>query len=105
LYERCGRLTAKNGGFRPGQSMGNTTCGGFTGGWRHEEIDAQTYVDWGVRWFMHDTCWDFGWSDGDDQHASGIPQWAEYLELIVDGGRRARSHCRFAPALIRFTPD
>jgi alpha-galactosidase len=32
-------------------SMGNTTCGGFTGGWRHEEIDAATYVDWGVRWY------------------------------------------------------
>ena len=62
-------------------SMGNTTCGGFTGGWRHEEIDAATYVDWGVRWFMHDTCWDFG--------EPGKP-WADYLELIVDGGRRMR---------------
>ena len=71
-------------------SMGNTTCAGFAGGWRHEELDAQTYVDWGVRWFMHDTCWDFGWTDGDSHHASGISQWADYLELIVDGGRRMR---------------
>ena len=39
--------------------MGNRTCGGFAGGWRHEELDAATYVDWGVKYFMHDTCWDF----------------------------------------------
>lgn len=62
-------------------SMGNTTCGGFAGGWRHETIDAQTYVDWGVKWFMHDTCWD--WEE------SSRP-WSDYLELIVDGGRRMR---------------
>ena len=30
-------------------SMGNTTCGGFAGGWRHEELDAATYVDWPVQ--------------------------------------------------------
>ena len=62
-------------------SMGNRTCGGFAGGWRHEDLDAATYVDWGVKWFMHDTCWDFA--------EPGRP-WADYLELIVDGGRRMR---------------
>ena len=34
---------------------------------------------------MHDTCWDFG-----HPTAAGGRQWADYLELIIDGGRRMR---------------
>lgn len=31
---------------------GNWTCGGYAGSLGHEEIDAQTWASWGVRWCL-----------------------------------------------------
>jgi alpha-galactosidase len=37
-------------------SPGPSTCGGFTGSYRHEEQDAQTYAAWGVDFLKYDWC-------------------------------------------------
>ncbi len=37
-------------------SPGPLTCAGFTGAFGHEEIDAQTFADWGYDFLKHDWC-------------------------------------------------
>lgn len=37
-------------------SPGPTTCGGHTGSYQHERIDAQTYARWGVDYLKYDWC-------------------------------------------------
>uniref|UniRef100_A0A914CM50 Alpha-galactosidase n=1 Tax=Acrobeloides nanus TaxID=290746 RepID=A0A914CM50_9BILA len=36
--------------------VGLTTCQGYPGGFGNEEIDAQTYADWGVDYLKYDGC-------------------------------------------------
>lgn len=37
-------------------SPGPTTCGGCTGSWMHELVDARTYADWGFDFLKYDWC-------------------------------------------------
>ena len=37
-------------------SPGPTTCGGCLGSWRHEELDAKQYADWGFDYLKYDWC-------------------------------------------------
>jgi len=37
-------------------SPGPLTCGGFTGSWRNEVKDAETYASWGVDYLKYDWC-------------------------------------------------
>lgn len=37
-------------------SNGSLTCAGYPGSYNHEEIDAQTYADWGVDYLKYDAC-------------------------------------------------
>lgn len=37
-------------------SPGPTTCGGFTGSYGHEEIDAKTWAAWGIDYLKYDWC-------------------------------------------------
>jgi alpha-galactosidase len=45
-------------GFKFGiySSPGPTTCGGFTGSYGHEEIDAKTWAAWGIDYLKYDWC-------------------------------------------------
>ena len=45
-------------GLRMGiySSPGPRTCGGFLGSWQHEDLDAQTYGDWGIDYLKYDWC-------------------------------------------------
>jgi hypothetical protein len=38
------------------EDVGNVTCLGYPGSWQHEEIDAQTFADWGVDFLKYDGC-------------------------------------------------
>ena len=37
-------------------SPGPTTCGGCTGSWQHEKLDATTYAEWGFDYLKYDLC-------------------------------------------------
>jgi alpha-galactosidase len=37
-------------------SPGPTTCGGYTGSYGHEEIDAKTWAAWGIDYLKYDWC-------------------------------------------------
>ena len=37
-------------------SVSAVTCGGYTGSLHHEDIDAQSFVEWGFDFVKHDTC-------------------------------------------------
>jgi alpha-galactosidase len=37
-------------------SPGPTTCGGYTGSYGHEEIDAKTWAKWGIDYLKYDWC-------------------------------------------------
>ncbi|CAG8797673.1 7020_t:CDS:10, partial [Dentiscutata erythropus] len=39
---------------------GNETCGGLPGSLDHEEIDAKTFVEWGVDYLKYDNCFSQG---------------------------------------------
>ena len=41
---------------------GNYTCGGYVGSIGHEEVDAQTFADWGVDFLKYDNCYNAGQS-------------------------------------------
>jgi hypothetical protein len=38
------------------EDVGPTTCAGYPGSWQHEEIDAQTFADWGTDYLKYDGC-------------------------------------------------
>jgi alpha-galactosidase len=46
-------------GFKFGiyTSAGTFTCAGFPGSLGHEEVDAQSFADWGVDYLKYDNCW------------------------------------------------
>ena len=48
-------------------SPGPTTCGGYTGSYKHEAQDAKTYAEWGVDYLKYDWC-----SFGDVPHPDGL---------------------------------
>ena len=38
------------------EDIGTETCAGYPGSWQHEEIDAQTFADWGVDFLKYYGC-------------------------------------------------
>lgn len=41
-------------------SAGSKTCAGYPGSYGHEEIDANTYAEWGIDYLKYDACGDTG---------------------------------------------
>jgi alpha-galactosidase len=41
-------------------SAGTKTCAGFPGSLHHEQVDAQTFADWGVDYLKYDNCYSWG---------------------------------------------
>lgn len=39
---------------------GSMTCAGYAGSLGYEEIDAQTFADWGVDYLKYDNCFNEG---------------------------------------------
>lgn len=37
--------------------IGNITGNGYPGSWDHEDVDAQTFANWGVDYLKYDGCW------------------------------------------------
>ncbi len=37
-------------------SPGPKTCAGYTGSWKHEEVDAMTWAEWGIDYLKYDWC-------------------------------------------------
>ena len=37
--------------------VGTKTCAGYPGGYGNEEVDAQTYADWGIDYLKYDGCY------------------------------------------------
>lgn len=58
-------------------SPGPTTCGGYTGSWRHEDLDAQTWADWGIDYVKYDWC-----SYGDVATGDGLPRLRKPYEVM-----------------------
>lgn len=38
------------------EDVGTKTCAGYPGSWGNEDIDAQTFSDWGVDYLKYDGC-------------------------------------------------
>ena len=57
-------------------AVSHWTCGGYTGSLGHEDIDAQSFVDWGFDFVKHDTCGGYNGEPGDEcgvgNDASGV---------------------------------
>ena len=52
-------------------SVSAVTCGGFAGSLHHEELDSQTFVEWGFDFIKHDSCGqDYSVHDGGLQNAT-----------------------------------
>lgn len=51
-------------------SAGTQTCQGYPGSLGYEEIDAQTFADWGVDYLKYDNC-----------HNEGIPSIERYTKM------------------------
>ncbi|CUM53152.1 unnamed protein product [Debaryomyces fabryi] len=49
-------------GFKFGMysSAGRYTCGGYPGSLNNEELDAQTFADWGIDYLKYDNCYNEG---------------------------------------------
>lgn len=39
------------------ECVGYKTCIGYPGSWDHEEVDAQTFADWGIDYLKYDGCY------------------------------------------------
>ncbi len=50
-------------------SPGPKTCGGYTGSYQYERLDAQTYAGWGVDYLKYDWCSYQGVAGGSDREA------------------------------------
>ena len=58
-------------------SPGPTTCGGYTGSYKHEFQDAATYADWGVDYLKYDWC---SYGDVEKAHGSTPADRLEYAQ-------------------------
>lgn len=52
-------------------SPGPTTCGGYSGSYQNERIDAETYVSWGVDYLKYDLC-SYRWDIFDKQYDKSL---------------------------------
>ncbi len=57
-------------------SPGPATCGGYTGSYRHEQQDAQTYADWGFDYLKYDWCSYGGVPGANDSDGARIKPYA-----------------------------
>lgn len=39
------------------EDVGTKTCAGYPGSWQHEEVDAQTFAQWGIDYLKYDGCY------------------------------------------------
>lgn len=78
-------------GFKIGiySSAGTATCAGYPASLEHEDIDAQTWADWGIDYLKYDNC-------------NVPPSWAdECLFCVVD----ADNHMDFTPGANGTCPE
>lgn len=38
------------------EDVGTKTCGGYPGSWGYEDVDAQTFANWGIDYLKYDGC-------------------------------------------------
>lgn len=58
-------------------SPGPKTCGGYTGSWQHERLDAETYAGWGIDYLKYDWC-----SYGDVATGEGLEKQVKPYRLM-----------------------
>jgi alpha-galactosidase len=61
-------------------SAGEYTCQGFPGSLGHEELDAQTFAEWGVDYLKYDNCFNKG--------ISGIERYTAMRNALNQTGRK-----------------
>ena len=57
------------------EDFGKLTCGGYPGSEGHEEVDANTFAEWGVDMLKFDGCY-----SNDSTRAIGYPLMSEALD-------------------------
>jgi alpha-galactosidase len=60
-------------------SAGTLTCAGFPGSLGHEEVDAQSFADWGVDYLKYDNCWSL--------NVPGIKRYTKMRDALNATGR------------------
>jgi alpha-galactosidase len=65
------------------EDAGTSTCAGFPGSLGHENLDAQTFADWGVDYLKYDNC--FNASDG--SQAEYIHRYTVMRDALARTGR------------------
>lgn len=63
---------------------GTKTCAGYPGSLGHEEVDAQTFADWGVDYLKYDNC--FNESDGSREDF--VRRYTAMQAALAKAGRR-----------------
>jgi len=73
-------------GFKFGiyTDRGSKTCAGYPGSFDHEELDAQTFADWGVDYVKEDNCHA---SDGANDLDSLFAQFGKFRDALNKTGR------------------
>ncbi|MFT4082676.1 MAG: glycoside hydrolase family 27 protein [Nocardioides sp.] len=66
------------------ESAGETTCQGYPGSLGHEELDAQTFADWGVDYLKYDNC---GSPSSDDTAEEYEARYQVMGDALADTGR------------------
>ena len=65
------------------ESAGTQTCAGFPGSLGHEEIDAQTFADWGMDLLKYDNCF----HGGDTTREQYIARYSAMEQALLKTGR------------------
>jgi alpha-galactosidase len=82
-------------------SPGPTTCGGCTGSWQHEEIDARQYADWGFDYLKYDWC-SYGGVVNGDRSLPALRKPYEVMRAALDKVPRdiLFSFCQYGMGLV-----
>jgi alpha-galactosidase len=65
------------------ESAGTRTCAGYPGSLGHEQIDAQTFADWGIDLLKYDNCY----HNGDTTKEQYIARYTAMQTALADTGR------------------
>jgi alpha-galactosidase len=65
------------------EDAGTATCAGFPGSLGHEEIDAQTFAEWGVDYLKYDNCN----NDSDGSREDYVARYTAMAEALQATGR------------------
>ena len=65
------------------ESAGTMTCAGYPGSLGHEEVDAQTFADWGIDYLKYDNCY----NNGDTTTQQYIARYTTMEHALLNTGR------------------